>query len=1668
MQPIESSGETSASTTFGTDVKTQIALGLRLECEAPAEPYALDRADGSAGASPSSSKQPVALFLVLLAISLLSLQLRAQNAPTSAPAAAGQGWVAPEKSVQLQLKRPWTPRPDVAGSNVQLYGGDLTVPSPVFTVAEANKRCSWLYQLAVPIDVEKYPIAVMRYRAKNINPKSVYTLRVDCGVENPPGVCRLFPGNELESDGEIHEVKRDLRDFHVTDAIALVGIGVQSGTDLPATLEVIDIRFDAPDDAPVESAGDDNGIAINVTDENDKPIRGARVMVDLERRNFVRNGTTDDSGNVTITPRKNESDTHMVAVSAPGYTQVEVVKITADEPVKVKLKPAKAYGGVAKVDGKAVAGAMVLATLKGDATEGQQELRSYSTITDSEGRWITPPLPANVEELELSMSHSDGASIAKVDLNATEAQAAAGDVAKEIAKVRAGVIKLPAGEFTPADPATIRVAGNTPVIIAAPGAPAAANAAAAANGSVAPAAEPLPPPNKSIVVQLRRTWNPHPDFGGNDAADIYGLNHKTTNEKVPQSTVFTSGQPTKSVVFTYPLALPIDPAKYSTAVLRYRAKNINPTEHYTLRIDSGAGESRKIVRVGAGEEIKADGEIHELKHDLKADELTEPIRQICIALQCGPDAAPATLEVLEIRFDAADEKANDSGDDKPIQVIVTDADDKPVKDAIVFGDYERANFVRGASTDDKGAATVKVAKNESGKHSITVQKSGFVAVEVSDAANENGPLTVKLTPGQAYGGILTDNDHKPTPGVMVRARSKMRADDGQRVLTEFSTMTDEKGRWLTPELPSDASLVEFAKLELRDGNLAEAEIEADVAAKGVALVQKELTPVAGGREGAVRMALAAAANKAAADKAVPPPAPAPANAATPAANARIVAADEPLPAPEKAIVLDIHRPWLAGPMWEGNEPPKAYGENLDVPQPRFTVVDANAKCFWVYKPLWAIDLSRYPILKLKYRAKNTNAKDGYVLRLVQGDVLQVLKSDELVADGELHEYVKDLRELNAERKLTNIGIWVNAGEKGNATFDLAGLAFYAPDDAPIEALGKLSPQPFVIKGPDDKPIAGATVTVDAERANFAQSGTTDAEGKVSITPLTKWVNFHSVRVEKDGMYPIERKLPDLDQSPIEIQIVPGARYGGIARGSDNKLLAGAMIVATGNQDLDTQTQMPARSTVLADSQGRWVTPVLPAIDGMSISITPPGGGSAIDVDLARAKADGADLWAQLSKSMAVASNAPSKPESTPPPPAPEKTGEKEKAKGKDVPSASAANIEATILKVDESSVGGKINAMDGKQLVLKTDKETKPVPLADVQEITLKSSTNSNAGSGDSSKSGLANAQIELANNDHFKGAIKKWEEKKLSMTLAAAPGVTLDVPVEQARQLWIGTSDQIKKAQALNEKPGVEDVAFVAKDDQIIAVRGVSLGVDGESLKFRFNDQERKIAVNRLVGLTFGRSEDAPVDRVFRQAFQFANDDVITGNWTGVTKDTATATMIWGDEVKLPVKQIAKIRAANGRVVYLSDLKPTQVEQVPYFDRMLGFRIDKSLNGKPLQLSEGSIAKGIAVHSRTVLHYDLGGQFDEFRCKLGFQQPEGKLGQADIRVIGDGKAIFEKADAKGDQPSSDVNVKVAGVKELVLEVDFGKNQDVGDRVVWGNARLLRAQLPQTSAVPTP
>jgi hypothetical protein len=318
----------------------------------------------------------------------------------------------------------------------------------------------------------------------------------------------------------------------------------------------------------------------------------------------------------------------------------------------------------------------------------------------------------------------------------------------------------------------------------------------------------------------------------------------------------------------------------------------------------------------------------------------------------------------------------------------------------------------------------------------------------------------------------------------------------------------------------------------------------------------------------------------------------------------------------------------------------------------------------------------------------------------------------------------------------------------------------------------------------------------------------------------------------------------------------------------------------------------------------------------------------------------------------------------------------------------------------------------------------------------------------------VAAGVIDLTNGDTLHAKVTGWADQKIQLSLAT--GGAIEIPSTAVTDLWLGTLDLQKKAKALTIEAGPEDIAFVAKENDVVAVKGLVQGIAGSSLQFRYDGDDRKIGLQKIVGLLLRGNTPTPLAG-FHQRINLDNGDRLSGSLAGLEQSSLLLTAASGS-VKLPIASITTIDFVNGRLTSLCDLKPTKVEQTPYFGHLMPYQIDHSLTGGPLITQDGSVARGIAVHSRCVLTYDLTGDVDRFKTRLGFQQPQGLHGRVLARVLGDGKPLYENPDARGDQPAIDIDVPLTGVHSLTLEIDFGNDQDVGDRVVWENPRLMRGK----------
>ena len=113
--------------------------------------------------------------------------------------------------------------------------------------------------------------------------------------------------------------------------------------------------------------------------------------------------------------------------------------------------------------------------------------------------------------------------------------------------------------------------------------------------------------------------------------------------------------------------------------------------------------------------------------------------------------------------------------------------------------------------------------------------------------------------------------------------------------------------------------------------------------------------------------------------------------------------------------------------------------------------------------------------------------------------------------------------------------------------------------------------------------------------------------------------------------------------------------------------------------------------------------------------------------------------------------------------------------------------------------------------------------------------------------------------------------------------------------------------------------------------------------------------------------------------------------------------------------------------------------------------------------------ARGLAVHSRCVLTYDL--ECTVMRPSRPWSVSMSRHAARAGSIAGSSptrrRSTPTPTSAPATRPRS-FRWTVAAAQQLRLMVDFGRGQDTGDRVIWADARLYRPAPPRPSEAKEP
>jgi len=338
-------------------------------------------------------------------------------AAAAPPGDAGAKLPKPGQAIVMETARGWTLTDWGYGTGYPLCSRPRLEPlkggGMRFVVPEAGAMRTWLHRPALPISPQRYPIIVVRYRATNLDAAGWwYGLWVRCDLLHERKGLIVLDMHQIRADGKVHEFHRDVRDYWLgppQGAITNLAVGVLAGKKAPASLELLELRFEAAPDADAQPLTDDPKLTVEAVGPDDRPLVGATVIVDGERRNFARRGQTGAAGRVVLTPLSNEVGQHRIRVEMPGRVPAELT-VTAGQmtkPARLRLVPGVRYGGVVRdAKGQPIGGVLVAGHTVGKDGKPSTEA-AFHALTDVKGRWTFPVLPTDSPALPIRLSHPD-------------------------------------------------------------------------------------------------------------------------------------------------------------------------------------------------------------------------------------------------------------------------------------------------------------------------------------------------------------------------------------------------------------------------------------------------------------------------------------------------------------------------------------------------------------------------------------------------------------------------------------------------------------------------------------------------------------------------------------------------------------------------------------------------------------------------------------------------------------------------------------------------------------------------------------------------------------------------------------------------------------------------------------------------------------------------------------------------------------------------------------------------------------------------------------------------------------------------------------------------------------------------------------------------------------
>ena len=289
-------------------------------------------------------------------------------------------------------------------------------------------------------------------------------------------------------------------------------------------------------------------------------------------------------------------------------------------------------------------------------------------------------------------------------------------------------------------------------------------------------------------------------------------------------------------------------------------------------------------------------------------------------------------------------------------------------------------------------------------------------------------------------------------------------------------------------------------------------------------------------------------------------------------------------------------------------------------------------------------------------------------------------------------------------------------------------------------------------------------------------------------------------------------------------------------------------------------------------------------------------------------------------------------------------------------------------------------------------------------------------------------------------------------------------VPLAQLSSIRFGELNPETEAawSELLERELTRDRLVILKGAVLDHLDGVVGEITDEALKFLVDGQEVSVKRNeKLFGVIYARKSGAhkPACELSLASADRVQAKSVT--WTGEKFDVE---LLAGARVSLDPARVQSLDYSLGKIRYLSQMEPRDVEYTPFLGTTWDYLRDRNQDGQPISVGGKVYPRGLWIHSETTLVYRLGKQFRRFQAVMGIedliaQSPifpaNSPRGHVHVIIKADDKVLLE-TDVQGTEDPRPLDLDVSGVRELEIMVGLGSDLDIGDHLVLADAKVIK------------